>query len=1081
MKIKAFEVLYIFVLLQVSHLRTTFYQWQCSSPSNNTIKNVEQENQEEFKIIGWPIWMSTEYKYINCSQKGLKRIPQGLNQDVEVLDLGRNSITRIRRNDFAEYSSLVAILLIQNCIISDFYDPSARKCSSYLAVENGAWANLHKLKFLALSGTVMKQLPELLPSSIRVLLSSYANLGPIHKQDVEQQLELVSFSSNCIIADETHFCAGKFTISSPVFASPNLRFLDLAYNNFTSVPGYLFQQSLMGIKLRGNPMNWIRTDDFHNATNITYLNLAWTSQYINTPLQIENGTFAMLKNLEVLDLSANMIRSLPDGIFGENLKLRALNLELNCLSMIEMNPSILPALPLLEELSVAGNTFCSASLNPVTHLIAKLRFNDSYRKFPNLTTLSLGSVTRFPNAEFDPSYSYEYLWYGARYDEVDSESFQVLQHLPKLRHLGLAACGIRVIDTSAFNGLNLSRLDVQQNRIGEPNQTVSNSIEHESSDHPSPKNYWGEEEFGVKIIHNNVFNQKADLRNANSISVIDFSKNSISCLISFSLKYFPFVTHLDLSCNRINYVYENAFKDLSHLQVLNLQQNPIRQICNEALLPLVQLTDLQLHLTEPHYDFAIQFLQSAKHNFRLQYGDTGSYIYRLFQYYGSGNTTMNFTKVTNLDLSYVRIPTYYLSRNLAVFQPMSNIKNLTIDGAQITFHPQSNFFRGVSKIKHLSMRDCWLEQFPYAALRRLDQLRHLDLSYNKIEVITKYMNFSFTNLKTLILSYNFIYEIHPGTLRFFFNAGLRSVDLRFNQFKNINPSIIDRVLLQDMDSIDLRGNAVSCDCSLADTFGSLIHSNKLNRSKLPGFPPDCSSAVVDYDGGCISCDQSTLEKPLSLFVYVFTNNCHQEFLFHLVAWFNFGIVLFLTIALTCKAMKKTAIKILLNNMRLQSFLSRSYPALPSSDVFAYDGFVFYDKDNNVVGNWIENLLVPRLENGNPSFKICVVGKEDWCGTTQVQQLLMRMRASRKTIVVFSGEFLSTPQCQYIVSILEEWMYLKKEVKCVAIVFGNSELSPKTIFRKTCHHNSDLMLHYSPTESNSLFWELLTNAMTLSSI
>ena len=1081
----------LFCLFQTILSKKTFYHWQCSLPSRNTIYSLVEQNFEAFRVIGWPEWMSKDvnYQYIDCAQRGLHYIPQGLDRSVEILNLKVNSITHIRKPDFDSYSSLVALSLIDNCIVSNFYDSALRRCTSPLTVESGALSHLLKLKYLALSSTMMKQLPEMLPRNIKVLMASYANLGPIKQKDVEYlaSLELVSFSTNCIMADPKHFCTRNFTISEPIFSSSNLKFLDLAYNNFTFVPSYLFQQSLLGIKLRGNPLNWVRSNDFINATNITYLNLAWTSQYIRTPLQIENGSFQELKNLEILDLSANMISNLPEHIFLENSKLKALNLELNCLKMIETDPIILPSLPFLEQLSLAGNTYCTDSYKPVKRTVPKLKFGNSYQKFPNLTTLSLGILQQFSNTDFDASFLYMYLSYGSNYDRIDGDSLSVLKNLSHLRNLGLAACGIRLVNTSAFKGLNFNRLDLQINQIGEESKKSTKEfrfkrqvLSQRGTETLNNVNHWSFTKPNQYDIYYRLHKQGGVRQeHRKNTAVASISRNAISSLQTFSLKDLNFVTHLDLSSNHINYIRESDFQYLSMLRVLDLRYNPIRHIHHKALNPLVQLTDLRVNLTEYQEQFSIDFLHEAQQNLTLKFGDTSWFIYRLFQYYNALNVSVCFYSVTEIDLSYIRIPSFFLSRNQPVFKPLCNLTNLKINGAQITFHPQSNFFEGVTQLQRLSMRECWLQRFPYLALKSLHYLTHLDLSHNQIEVLSERLMFSFPNLKSLLLSHNFIYEIFPGTLHKFSSNGLNKIDLSFNQIKYINKSIVDSFVLKAMDYIDLRGNEVHCDCSLSDTFGWLIRSGKLNNSKIPGFLPDCSNALVNYYGGCIACDRSTSEKPLSLFTYTITNNCQEFFLLRLATLFNSFIVLFLIIALLCKAMKKRLLSFLLNNVLVQGFSKQINQDQTSSSVYVYHGFVYYDKENVEVGNWVDQVLLPKLENGNSTFKIAVLGREDWCGTTQVQQLLLKMRASKKTIVILSGNFFSTSKCQYVLSVLEEWIYAENVEKCVVIIFGDCKSLTQTFMQKY-PRSSCLMLYYSPIEEQPLFWDVLTNVMTLQS-
>ena len=1064
------KTLYIWQLFHIG-IGKTFYHWQCSLLSNSTIQSLVEQNAEAFQVIGWPEWMIMQYKSINCAQRGLKNVPQGLNNKIEILDLGRNSITHIREKDFATYHNLVAISLIRNCIIANFYAVSTPRCSTYLTIEKGAMSNLQNLRYLSLSSTAMKQFPELLPRNIRVLLSSFASLSPVQKKHLNRlpSLEFVSFSANCLVVDVKHFCARRFTIASKVFSSSHLKLLDLGYNNFTSVPSYLFQQSLIGIRLKGNPLNWVRSSDFENATNIKYLNVAWTAQYIKTPLQIEMGSFDMLRKLEVLDLSTNMISSLPKDFLSQNAKLKSLNLEFNCLKMIEVDPAILPPLPLLEELSLGGNTFCSDTLNPVKNFQKRLDFTEACLRFPNLTTLSLGKFMKF-----DPPM---YLMYGSNYDRVDGHSFQFLRNLSQLKNLEFVACGIRVLDTAAFKGFNISNVELQINQIGEVSNNRSNHdnnfrVKRHDSFQKTTNQLHAILDLKEFHIYEDIFHKNSlDNKKNSKACAVNFSRNAIYDLQLYPLKYFTFSTHLDLSRNKINYIPKDVFQHMINLQVLDLRFNPIRFIHPEALIPLARLMSLQFNLTEFEQDFSVKFLLGAQQSLTLKYGDTGGHFYRLLKFYA--DQSVNFSKIVSLDLSYISIPHYFVSKNQPIFKPLPNLTSLKIDGAQMTFHPQSNFFSGIIMLHYLSMRECWLEEFPYLALKPLQDLRYLDLSHNKIEVLNMNMNIYLIHLETLILSHNYIYIVAPGIMQLFLNNGMQKFDVSFNQIKNIDPPVINRYAVQEME-LDLRGNTVRCDCSLGDTFGWLIQSNKLNNSKLPGFLPDCSSSVMNYYGGCIACDQSTSDKPLSLFTYTITNNCWMHFLIYLAVSFNGVFLLSLVLALSSTVLKRKLLSFLLRDVSVPTI-----PNPPKSSVYAYDGFVFYDRNNLIVGDWVDSTLISRFASGNPSFYISVVGKEEWCGMTQVQQVLLQMRASRKTIVIFSDDFFSNPQCQYVLSVLEEWIYTNKEDKCILIAFDYDETncSQLRVFRKGSRRTKHTMLKYERLEDNPLFWDVLTNAMT----
>ena len=253
-----------------------------------------------------------------------------------------------------------------NCIKVDFNDNAIPRCQGYFTAEIGAFSSLKSLKFLALNGNVMKTLPRF-PSSLAVLFISFSSLGPLTKNNFENlnSLEIAVFSTNCISGDIKHFCQGNFSIKISLFPSSVLKFLDLSYNNLKHIPTYLFNQSLLGIKLRGNPFHIVRYHSFNNSNKLKYLNLAWTSQYDQIPLHTEENALSMLTDLEILDLSGNMISRLPINFLSDNSKLKSLNLAFNCLKMIETNPEVLPLLPVLDELYVSGNTFCKPDVIPL--------------------------------------------------------------------------------------------------------------------------------------------------------------------------------------------------------------------------------------------------------------------------------------------------------------------------------------------------------------------------------------------------------------------------------------------------------------------------------------------------------------------------------------------------------------------------------------------------------------------------------------------------------------------------------------------------------------------------------------------
>ena len=1069
-----------------------FKQYQCTYSEHKAVYDLyETSSKTDLPDIGLPIsWMEKKRKYADCFQKGLKRIPQELRSDVEIMNLAQNSIARVWKNDFAAYTALVAISLADNCLAFEAAGESIRKCRNFFTIEIGAFYNLNNLTYLAIDGNVMKELPEMLPKSLRILFASLSSLGPIKKHHILHltSLEIVNFHANCIGGDLKHFCRGNFSIDGPVFSLTDLKYLDISYNNFTRVPNYLFQQSLLGIKLSGNPIHRLESQDFLNSPNTTYLNLAWTSQYIRQSLHIDKGALSSLKNLQTLHLSGNMISNLPENFLRNNSKLKYLNLGFNCLKFVEANPKYLPELPHLEGLYLAGNSFCTSTLAPIKNTTTKLLLSKRYLQFPNLTTLAIGMTSDIPNGTFNAAYFKYNFIYGTMYDRVESDSFAVLKKLPYFKTLAITTSGIRVLDTSAFSGLNLTYLDLSYNHMGELASNGSTSNYQETSEERAIEKRFTQADYANEIFGHQVTLSRSLKTSQYCLSdciisekAVILRKNAISNLQLCSLKHFHFAICLDLSYNQISYVKANAFQGLSDLKSLDLRFNPLRQIHPFTMMPLTQLTELKINISECHGAMSLKYLSSLTNDLTLIHADKGYNIYRLLQHYD--NQGLSFTKVRSIDVSGIYVPMYYISNNLSLFKTMPNLIALKMNGARFTFRPQSNIFTGIPKLENLSMSNCWLEDFPHDALIALHNLSYLDLSYNKIEVLNKTDIPNLPNLKTLILSYNFIHAITPGTLQSLQANGLANIDLRFNQIRNIGPTIIDRTVLGSISRLDLRGNPIHCECSVSETFGWLVYSSKEpgDVSKIPGFLPDCSYSMINYNGGCLACSNVNSAELLSLFTYSVTQNCQEKFLETLVILFIVSIAIILMVSLTCTntVVREKIIDSFLQGVRLQHLSETEDKEETPPPLYVYDGFIYYDKRDTTVGDWVDTVLVPRLENDDHQFHVGVVGRDDWCGSTQVQQVLLKMKASRKTIVIISNNFLSSPQCQYVLSVLEQWTYEFKRKSCIILSYGD-ETCPSEIVQRGRQRNPYTMLRYSTASENCLFWSLLTHAMTLPS-
>ena len=628
-----------------------------------------------------------------------------------------------------------------------------------------------------------------------------------------------------------------------------------------------------------------------------------------------------------------------------------------------------------------------------------------------------------------------------------------------------------------FCHFNLSVLDLGVNEIQSLKAPVSSAFYEESKSKIEP--VW--HSYSPETLRHFLIRHRQSMQESNdeSSNMLILSRNALTDLPDHAFKCFSGITLLDISHNQISYIRNYTFADMINLETLNLRFNPIRHIYPASQNGLAKLTTLKLNYTTYQGEFTLQFLLNTSNNISLCYGDITDNIYRLLSAYRKNFTKFN--SVVSITFSRIPILLFEVSNNEPIFEPFPNLQQITLQYAELSISPQSNFFKGVPKVTNVTMRNCLLREFPYKALGALPNLHYLDLSQNFIESLNKSWFENISSLISLNVSRNFIRYIAHKTLHCLVEKGLQELDLSKNSITNIGIHIIDRFVLSSLLVLDLRHNPIVCDCTLSRNFGWLIYKKNSTQLHIPGFLPDCPAVLDNYYGGCLACNSAKefLFQPLSLFAYSLSKTCEERFLIPLTVSFTLSVFVFTLLSIVicnCKPLQKRLITSWLRTNI--GFIDKENVCTdPSPVTYTYDAFVIYDTTNSSVGDWVDYRMVPKLRNGYPSLKIGVIEKEDWCGLIPaVQQLLLRIEASYKTIVLLTDSYAQSLQCKYILAMLEQRVYSNGKDRCILITFQKQPPTGK-LFQIRRRRNEMSVLNL-PDLSNddSIFLELLRNAI-----
>ncbi|RXN17738.1 decorin-like protein [Labeo rohita] len=222
-----------------------------------------------------------------CSDLGLKNVPEKIPLDTTLLDLQNNKISEIRENDFKGLKSLQTLILVNNKIT---------------IIHAKAFSSLMNLERLYLSKNLLKDVPANIPKSLQELR--------IHENQINK-IKKSSFAgmANVIVMELGSNPLSSSGVDSGAFADlKRVSYIRIADTNITSIPKGL-PSSLFELHLDGNKITKVTADSLKGLKNLSKLGLSHNEISV-----VENGSLANVPHLRELHLDNNILTVVPSGL-----------------------------------------------------------------------------------------------------------------------------------------------------------------------------------------------------------------------------------------------------------------------------------------------------------------------------------------------------------------------------------------------------------------------------------------------------------------------------------------------------------------------------------------------------------------------------------------------------------------------------------------------------------------------------------------------------------------------------------------------------------------------------------------------
>ncbi|NXA39088.1 TLR7 protein, partial [Eudromia elegans] len=989
---------------------------------------------------------------VDCSDRRLTEIPQGIPINATNLTLTINHIPRVYRTSFAHLKNLMEIDFRCNCVPVKL-GPKDNACMSPPQIESGSFAALTRLKSLYLDANQLAEIPRGLPTTLRLLSLEANSISSITRANLSElrNLEALYLGQNCYYRNPCHV---SFEIEETAFLDlKNLTILSLKSNNLTYIPPNL-STTLKELYIYNNVIQVIQEHDLIALHNLEILDLSgncprcYNAPYPCTPcpkgtIEIHPKAFQSLKQLKILRLHSNSLQRIPSSWFKNTVKLKELDLSQNFLAKEIGDAQFLKLIPSLVELDLSFN-FQLQVYSPYLNL------SKTFSSLVNLETLRLR---------------------GYVFKELKQENLNPLLSLKNLTVLDLGTNFIKVADLKVFKKFPaLKFIDLSVNKIspssGEdncyrfcPNPRIS--VEQYHRQILQDMHYFRYDEYGrsckskdkeatsyqplvnqdclnygqtLDFSRNNIFFiSPSDFQDLGFLRCLNLSGNAVSQTLNGSeFSYLSELKYLDFSNNRIDLLYSTAFKELKLLEVLDLSNN-------------------QHYFLAEGVTHVLNFMKNLCYLKKLMMNEN--------EISTSISTGMESQSLKVLEFKGNRLDVLWMEGNaryLSFFKNLTSLEELDISFNSLVSLPRDVFKAMPSELRMLNLSNNKLKTFIWEELPFLQKLRTLDLSNNLLSSVPKQLSNCSLTLQELILRNNRIQRLTKHFLRDAFN--LKHLDLSSNKIQIIKKSSFPENVINNLKVLLLHGNPFKCNCD-AVWFVWWINQTQVT---IPLLATDvtCAGPGAHRGKSVVFLDLYTCELDTSyLILYAVSSSAVLGLMIFAVmshlyfwdVWYSYHY---------CTA-------------KLKGYRRLSLPDT------CYDAFIAYDNKDPAVNEWVMTELVGKLEDQKArQFNLCLE-ERDWIpGQPVFVNLSQSIQLSKKTIFVLTNKYMKSGSFKTTFYMAHQRL-IDEKIDVIVLIFLEKILQKSRYvrLRKRLCRNSVLEWPNNP-RSQPYFWQCLKNAITM---